>query len=213
MKKVAADQKELGLRIANHFESDINGVSSEILSALSACGRPLVFGGLLRDLAWFGAQDPGKDIDFVLWGADSEAFDDTVARLGAVKNRWGGYRLNCFKQVVDVWRAEATYAHTQGWARVDLPKHLLRTTLFDCDAILYDPKYENLLLPSDYLTKLHCNTVDMNPRVPPSERGRVLELWAKKNAVWKADAGPLLRGLMQGCSPSSTIERAETPNE
>lgn len=120
-----------------------------LIEAVWKCGaRPLVFAGSVRDaVRWTQLEVEGgnrlpRDFDVGILGMSRRSFDNLLGDLGAVRNRYGGYRvLERGHPAIDVWRLEETWGLRITNSSASLI-NVLRSFVLDVNAIAFDPHTE-----------------------------------------------------------------------
>lgn len=156
----------------------------DFLSSAMPHGEVYLFGGVLRDLALFGRRGFHSDVDIVVEGSWSE-LERFLDRLGARKNKFGGYRLFAGDWPIDVWNAEDTWAVRQGLVRYDGVSSLVKTTVLNWDSILMNWRTGAFICSPEYLNDLQERSLDVvlidNPN-PIGMAVRVLRHLSSKEA-------------------------------
>lgn len=181
----------LHLDSSPHSRSDRNELSSEIIPFLSSLGSVALIGGAIRDVARAGKRGFSSDLDFVIYDSERDAFVTQMTVSNGMRNRFGGYALNCFRQKIDVWHIEDTWARTAGVAAVNEPADLLRCTFFDWDSAVYEIDTGRLILPPDYFDKLLLNVMDIRLEENPNPVGSLVRA-LRRAALWHVKFGPRL---------------------
>jgi predicted nucleotidyltransferase len=162
----------------------------DTIDYLQSIGRVAIFGGMLRDLAREGVDAFNSDVDLVV-NAEPNQLEALVAPLRAERNKFGGYRVYGEHWVFDVWTLQSTWAAQQGHIKVKRLKDLVKTTFFDCDAIVYDTKTRAIHTQARYFEKVHERIVDINLPINPNPGGVV----ARSHRIiseWNHTVGPRL---------------------
>lgn len=133
-------------------------------------GGLFLFGGVLRDIALFGKRGFHSDIDLVV----TENWDDCVVYLlskGAVRNKFGGLRLEVDNQQIDVWSAQQTWAIRQGLVEFRGIASLTETTAFNWDAILMNWTRRCFIVRDNYLADIQRRRLDIVLAANPNPLG------------------------------------------
>lgn len=182
-------------RVERFFAPDsvrMSELRREIITPLSDIGHVVIVGGVIRDLAFYGAKArPISDIDFVVTGRTNQ-LDSLAERLGAVPNRFGGYGLARAGYKIDFWSLHKTWAKTHHHAKVNSPKDLIKTTFFDWDAIAYDLTTSEIFATPRYIDKLHSRILDINLLPNPSIHGNLVRA-LRRIIMWDVKPGRGLR--------------------
>lgn len=139
-----------------------------LMAALAAIGSPPVylFGGLIRDVALYGAAANPRDVDLVVAGL-------SVAELGSAVRRWqisvtsfGGLELLVEGTRVDIWRLEDTWAFRKGWLSPISIEFLPKTTYLKLQAVVaqlrYDGPTPGVIHQNGFYEALNCDCVEIN---------------------------------------------------
>ena len=173
----------------------MNELHQEIISPLSEIGEVLIVGGVIRDLAFYGADErPISDIDFVVTGRVRQ-LDLLADKLGATKNRFGGYGLKRGGYKIDFWSMHNTWAKVNKFARVHRPKDMVRTTFFDWDAIVYSVNERNIYAIPSYIDRLNRRILDLNLVQNPSTKGNLVRA-LRRLVMWDARPGRRLGAFL-----------------
>ena len=184
------DGQQFGLPFNENEEKEIDTPLSSVVeflnyaAAISHEGGPYIFGGVLRDIAMFGREGFTSDIDIVIDGGWRE-LEGYLIRKGAAKNKFGGLRILVDDRPVDVWKAERTWAFSEGLMEYKGIHSLLDTTILNWDSILMDWRNKRLICKSDYFAALHERRLDVVFMHNPNRLGmfiRVLRHLHQKDA-------------------------------
>ena len=179
---------------------------TEVIDRLSDIGHVLVVGGVVRDLAFFGADErPIADIDFVVTGR-VRSLDLLARKLNAIPNRFGGYGLERGGFRVDFWSLHNTWAKKELHAKVNTPRDLIKTTFFDWDAVVYDLSTSDIYAIPGYIDKLHRRVIDINLEPNPSIEGNLVRA-LRRIVMWDARPGPRLRRFLDANLHTVTWKR------
>lgn len=182
IRSAPSNQLSLGLCSSGDLFEDIdtpNRSTTEFLDFIvdSVPGGELyLFGGMLRDIAMFGKRGFNSDIDLVVDG-DWINCIPYLERLGASKNKFGGYRLTISGQLIDIWNARETWAVKQGLVHFKNITSLTETTVLNWDAILMNWRTKNFIYPKNYLVELKERTLDVVLKSNPSPQGMAVRVF------------------------------------
>jgi len=123
-------------------------------------GELYIFGGVLRELALFGRKGFASDIDLVVEG-DWSNVRQYLEELGAIQNRFGGFRLSIDNWPIDLWHARETWAIRKGFVRYNGIQSLTRTTILNWDAILLDWRSKQIICSKDYFAHIRNQIMDV----------------------------------------------------
>ncbi|GAB3370251.1 nucleotidyltransferase domain-containing protein [Spongiibacter taiwanensis] len=146
----------------SELESPYSGIGGflDLLCDKIPVGDLYIFGGLIRDIGLFGKKGFKSDIDLVVDG-DWESLIFFLEHLGAVRNKFGGYRLNKYGQPIDIWNARETWAIRHGHVNYDGISSLLETTVLNWDAILMNWRTKRFIYKPKYLDELNTRALDV----------------------------------------------------
>jgi len=171
------DSAALRKRILRFFSHESQS-RQEITSFLDQCliyGNPLIFGGCLRDIAIFGIKEFGSDIDIV--------FDGEKRLLGEIcepyrfsLNKYGGYRGSLQNWDIDIWPLAETWAFREGLVDLTGIESLLKTTIMNWDAIVFDWKNKKLISKESYLKDLNEGYLDIILEENPNPLGATVKI-------------------------------------
>ncbi|MFN4175250.1 MAG: hypothetical protein ACK4HV_09130 [Parachlamydiaceae bacterium] len=177
----------------------------DILSQLEKVGDVYVVGGIVRDLAFYGANErPISDIDFVITGR-VRALDTLATRLGATRNRFGGYGLKRGGYKIDFWSLHNTWAKVNRHVRVNSAKDLVKTTFFDWDAVVYGVSTREIYAMPGYIDRLNKRILDINLEENPSIQGNLVRA-LRRLVMWDAKPGRKLNVFL-----SNYLDQANWP--
>ena len=144
------------------------------LLELQALGEVGIFGGLLRDSALAYPSAFESDVDIVVNTEDEAEFDKFFRSRQGIVNRFGGYRLNLSRGVVDVWPLRRTWAFRVGLRKGSSLRDLLGTTYFSWDSIVYSWTGQRLYCKDDYLEGIHRRVVELELAENPHPLGALV---------------------------------------
>lgn len=163
-----------------------------------------IVGGLVRDLARKGRRGFQSDIDIVI-NAPSAKISALAGHLGAVQNRFGGYLYKEPRWKIDFWALESTWAVANGHVAISSIEDVVRSTFFDCDAIVYDLKRRAVFSDDDYLSRLRTNMIEINLLPNPSVNGNMLRA-IRRILYWDLLPGPKLQEFLLGNLNQDTFD-------
>lgn len=195
MTNIAPSLPAVADRVERFFESDsirMVELRRDIISKLEEIGDVIVVGGLVRDLALFGAKGrPISDIDFVVTGRPRK-LDLLATKLGAKANRFGGYGLCRDGFKIDFWSLHRTWAKTNHHAKVTSAKDLVKTTFFDWDGVVFNLSSGEIFSLPKYLDRLNSKIIDINLLENPSVHGNLVRA-LRRIVMWDAKPSRQLR--------------------
>ncbi|WP_338617198.1 hypothetical protein [Achromobacter sp. E1] len=127
----------------------------------------LVFGGMIRDMAFGSARDFDSDIDLVSLATRSEILR-AVKEFEPQANKFGGFRFVHKGRLFDIWAFEDTWAFKEGLVRAGAEQDLCKTTFFNVDAVYQKLGSSKLVCEDSYLKNLHLRILDINLAENPS---------------------------------------------
>lgn len=144
-------------------------------------GDVYLFGGLLRDLAFFGRHGFDSDLDLVVDGG-WDVCRNYLEKLGARKNKFGGYRLIVAGWPVDVWHARETWAIREGFVAYHGISSLTKTTILNWDAILMNWRTKQFIASDDYLDDIERRCLDVVLAENPNPIGMAVRVFRHLSA-------------------------------
>ena len=180
-------------------------VLSNLLDRLGSGEDVYLFGGIIRDIALYGSSGLECDIDLV-WVGSHDRINAVVEKDEFLfrRNRFGGFRVKTNCWVVDLWRAEDTWAFRQGGRRYDGVESLLGTTITNWESILCRLEGCKLIHGENYFRDLSDGYLDVINDNNPNPLGmhvRILRAYACKDAwVLSSRTAQVLRGALQAYS-------------
>lgn len=135
-----------------------------------------VFGGVLRDLALNPPHLFKSDIDVVVEGDWSELVPFLEA-FGAVRNKFGGYRLQLLGAPIDIWDARKTWAIESGLVRYENVSSLIFTTILNWDAVLMSWSTKEFICKDNYLPFLQERILDLVLEENPNPLGMAVRVF------------------------------------
>lgn len=178
-----------------------------ICDALPA-GELYLFGGVLRDLAMFGRKGFASDFDLVVEG-DWVHVANYLGRLGALRNRFGGYRLYVDGWPIDIWEARETWAIREGLVRYRGIESLTKTTILNWDAVLLNWRTREIVCGPDYFFEIQQHLMDVVLTENPNPLGAAVRafrhLCSKDAKKLTVAAARYLGGAAKRHSPESIV--------
>ena len=151
---IVADQRHISTPTASMYE-----FLGYVCDALPA-GELYLFGGVLRDLAMSGRKGFASDFDLVVEG-DWTHLIKFLERLGASRNRFGGFRLYIERWPIDIWAARDTWAIREEFVRYRGIGSLTETTILNWDAILLNWRTGEMIYRRDYFSEIRQHLMDI----------------------------------------------------
>lgn len=138
----------------------------DLIDRLSPVGDCAIFGGLPRDFAREGRDAFKSDVDIVVDAVPGE-LEAFLGQIGGRRNRFGGYRLKYGRFDFDVWALQTTWAASTGHVEVHSLTDLVKTTFFDCDAVLFHCRTLEIIRSERFWTSIEHGIVDINLEANP----------------------------------------------
>jgi hypothetical protein len=163
--------------------SSLSNFLNQMTAALPE-GDVYLFGGFLRDIAIQGRRNFSSDVDIVIEG-DWNRCIRYLDKLGASKNKFGGYRHAIAHQDIDIWHAPETWAIKHQRVKYENISSLLKTTILNWDAILMNWRTKNILMNIEYIDDIRERHLDIVLTDNPDPIGmavRVFRQISKKEA-------------------------------
>lgn len=105
-----------------------------------------------------------------------------LAPYGAVRNSFGGFRVQFGRWQFDLWTFDTTWAFAKGLVQGHELADLLRTTFFNWDAGLFELTKQDLIVAPSYFADLEARLLTIKLRQTPNELSaavRTLRLMAE----------------------------------
>ncbi len=147
----------------------------DLISCTVPEGDLYLFGGVLRDLALFGEKGFSSDIDIVVDG-DWDLIYPKLIKLGAIKNKFGGFRLMRDDIPIDIWLAKETWAVKNNLVAYRGIASLLDTTVLNWDAILMNWRTKSFLYKQEYFSELNRGYMDVVLERNPNPLGMLVRI-------------------------------------
>ena len=175
-------QLSLGLQETYRPEDSIRMPTSSIgaflqfLSDSLPDGDVYLFGGVLRDLALMGSKGFNSDIDIVVEG-NWQSCTRYLDRLGARRNKFGGYRLEVAGWEIDIWSAKETWAIKEGIVTYKGIASLTETTVLNWDAVLMNWRTRAFVFKDRYLNEIQERLLDIVLEQNPDPIGMAVRVF------------------------------------
>ena len=172
-------------------------------------GELYLFGGILRDMAMFGRKGfaSDSDIDLVVEG-DWNHLTAYLEKLGASRNRFGGFRLQVEGRPIDIWAACETWAIREGLVPYQGIESLMRTTILNWDAILLNWRTGVVICPSNYFFDIRRCLMDVVLPKNPNPLGAAVRAFrhlCSKEADVTENAARYLSDAAKRYSPEAIV--------
>jgi Nucleotidyltransferase domain len=139
-------------------------------------GDVYLFGGILRDLALHGQRGFNSDIDLVVEGNWPNCVT-YLSKLGAQRNKFGGYRLTLAGWPIDIWNAEETWAIREGLVPYHGISSLAETTVLNWDAILMNWRTKVFVHRHTYIEAVRERILDVVLQENPNPLGMAVRVF------------------------------------
>jgi hypothetical protein len=186
--------RDLSHDIADFIRGPQGGEIGTLVDVLSGAGDSAIFGGLPRDFAREGRGAFNSDVDVVV-DASPEVLATMLGALGGHRNRFGGYRLRYGRFDFDVWALQSTWAVSNGYVAAHSLNDLIKTTFFDCDAVLFHCRTLEITSSDRFWTSIKYGIVDINLEANPHYIG-TLARTLRILLDWRQDLGPKLTSYL-----------------
>lgn len=166
-------------------------IRDEVIDPLNDVGEVAVIGGLVRDIVRFGVDHrPISDLDLVIDGSSSQV-QKIARKLGAIPNRFGGYKLSTDFYEIDFWALPTTWAKINTDVEIDGIHDLTKSTFFNWDAIVYSITNNKTFFGESYLRDLSDRVLEINLAPTPSHKGNTVRA-LRRLYGWRAAPGPAM---------------------
>ncbi|MCQ4262139.1 hypothetical protein CXK91_14730 [Stutzerimonas stutzeri] len=174
---IAANRQAFKKRVIRFFESPKRSDVANFIGRLSSLGEVLVFGGVLRDIALFGAKKFNSDIDLVVDCSVTDLSDFFAAENAVFnRNKFGGYRVEVGGWAVDVWSIRETWAFKHGYVLYEGRESLLLTTVMNWDAVAFSFKDKQIISCPAYLDCLRMGELEVVLTENPNQVGVLIRV-------------------------------------
>jgi hypothetical protein len=163
----------LSFEIADFIQGAHGHDIGNFIDRVSPIGDCAIFGGLPRDFAREGRDAFKSDVDIVV-DAVPEELDALLEQFGGQRNRFGGYRLRYGRFDFDVWALQTTWAVSNGHVDVHSLMDLIKTTFFDCDAVVFHCRTLEINRSEQFWTSIKSGIVDINLEANPHYLGTLV---------------------------------------
>lgn len=179
----------------------------DLFSRLARHGRPVIFGGFLRDQIHnytHGAALSSRDLDIVVDGTIQDPPKE------AEINNFGGYRYRLAHGLkIDCWELSRTYAFNLGLFKSTL-NNLVLTTIYSVNACFFDIS-DNRLVDHHAVTtisqkKILFNCVGYLDRFPEYQAFRAIELVRRLGYELHQDILYFVQSTLRRSDPSHFAE-------
>ncbi len=176
-KKVAKNKEILKKRIQRLLFSQREGWSSvfDFMDTAKVHGDLLLFGGAVRDVALQGIRKFDSDLDFVFVG-DREKLQ-ALLEGSAKKNRFGGFRKELDRQIIDIWHIEDTWAFKNDIVKYRDIYSIINTTITNWESIFYSIRDNYIYCSDDYFENLCKGRINIVLEQNPNELGALVRIF------------------------------------
>lgn len=168
-------------------------------------GELYLFGGVLRDLALVGARGFSSDIDLVVEGDWAEC-TKYLDRIGAQRNKFGGYRTEIGGWEIDIWNAKETWAIREGLVEYKSILSLTETTVLNWDAILMNWRTKSFVCKHDYLEQTQARVLDIVLEKNPDPEGMAVRVFRHLCAKDAKSLTPRAVAYLADCTSSFSFQ-------
>jgi hypothetical protein len=194
---VAPDRAALRKRLTGFVDKELVDLPPfrNLTEVAQSFGPIAIFGGLIRDIALGRSRNFSSDVDVVLKDMPVAVLERQLARYDAVRNSFGGFRVQFGRWLFDLWTFETTWAFDKGLVDGRELADLLRTTFFNWDAALFEVTTRELLVAPNYFADLKARFLAIKLRQTPNELSaavRTLRLMAEGGVSLSPDLAAFL---------------------
>ncbi|WP_332119392.1 hypothetical protein [Azorhizobium caulinodans] len=161
-----------------------------ICSKFEEFDRIAVIGGMVRDFARVGRSGFQSDIDIIIEAPEGQV-SSLADRLGARRNKFGGYGVSIGPWSVDFWAVETTWSAASAGVHLKHLEDVLDFTFFNTDSILYDIWSRKIIAYDKYMSIYNDNIIDINCERTPSIGGNMIRA-GRRIKLWNMNAGQKL---------------------
>lgn len=190
---------ELSSDIADFIRGHQGHEIGTFIDRLSSMGDCAIFGGLPRDFAHAGRDGFDSDVDVVV-DAPPHELDSFLSGVGARRNRFGGFRFKYGRFDFDVWALNKTWAVSSGHVKADSLRDLIKTTFFDCDAVIFHCSTSDIVRSENFWDNIRRGVVDINLEANPHYIGtlvRTLKIISNKWRLAERLSEYLIEGIKE----------------
>ena len=200
---LSALRKRIDRFIWENVSNDSLILRQILLDVFSDFDDFVIFGGMVRDIARGGRSEFRSDVDLVI-DAPSDRVDLLAQRLGARRNKYGGYRVRLLSWDIDFWALSRSWAGR--YVQIDSFEDLVETTFFDWDSVAYHVRDRRLICSREYLSPIKHRVLDVCFVVNPSVRGSVLKA-IERIVDWQVVPGFYLHNLLNNVIDEDLVVR------
>ncbi|WP_199610467.1 nucleotidyltransferase family protein [Flocculibacter collagenilyticus] len=185
MVNIATTPAALKQRIKRFFNTTNRGrqTVAQLIEQLQTSGKVYLFGGAIRDIALNGITAFSSDIDLVI-DCSQDTLDlalltlsnTSIKQQNIKQNKFGGYRIDTGKWLVDIWPITQTWAFKHTEVVYDNVTSLLNTTVLNWDAIIYDFGEQTLIHQPEYFNALAQGHLDLVLVDNPNQTGQAVRI-------------------------------------
>lgn len=134
-------------------------------------------------------------------GGSPSAVATIAKKLSAKQNRFGGFGVVTDHYNVDFWALSTTWARTNGNIDIFRVEHILDSTFFNWDAVVYSLKTVKTYFRDSYIDDINNRILEINLEITPSYLENLIRA-LRRLFAWKALPGPRLLEYINGASAS-----------
>ena len=133
----------------------LDGYSWNIIEEVAATTKVYIFSGVIRN--FFLGYWQNRDLDIVVENINNIKLSKNILRNTIIrKNKFGGFKIELDKLVVDVWDIKKTWGLVQE-KKNPIPEELIKTVFFNFSAIVYDFNDTKFIFDNVFCDFLHTN--------------------------------------------------------
>jgi len=123
----------------------------------------LVIGGAIRDFFLYQTMENLRDLDLRYTG---ENLGEILKDYNYTQNHFGGYKVKINSKILDLWELKKTWAFKEGYFP-GTPNNLPKTTFFNCNSIIYDPRKKEIVYEEKFFDFLKNHELEINFKPSP----------------------------------------------
>lgn len=131
----------------------LDGYSWNIIEEVAATTKVYIFSGVIRN--FFLGYWQNRDLDIVVENINNIKLSKNILRNAIIKkNKFGGFKIELDKLVIDVWDIKKTWGLVQE-KKNPVPEELIKTVFFNFSAIVYDFNDAKFIFDNEFCDFLH----------------------------------------------------------
>lgn len=133
----------------------LDAYSWNIIEEVASTTKVYIFSGVIRN--FFLGYWWNRDLDIVVENIDNIKLPKSVLQNTVVrKNKFGGFKIELGKLIVDVWDIKKTWGLIQE-KKSPVPEELIKTVFFNFSAIVYDFNDAKFIFDNEFCDFLYTN--------------------------------------------------------